>query len=161
MSEVRETPLPGVGIRYDFVTRSGARLGVLVHHGGRRSLLVYSVEDPDACRVTVELDGEDALTLAELLGAAHIGQALAAMQQEVQGLAIDWLTVAPSSPAVGHSLAELAVHTRTGVSVVAVLRGTETIPAPGAEARLQAGDTIVGVGTAEGMQRLYALLESG
>jgi TrkA domain protein len=161
MTEVRETPLPGVGIRYDFVTRAGTRLGVLVHHGGRRSLLVYSVDDPDACRATVELDGEDALTLAELLGAAHIGAALAAMQQEVQGLAIDWLSVAPSSPAVGRSLAELAVHTRTGVSVVAVLRGTETIPAPGAETRLEGGDTIVGVGTAEGMQRLYALLESG
>lgn len=161
MTEVRETPLPGVGLRYDFTTRSGDRLGVLVHHGGRRSLLVYSAEDPDACRATVDLDTEDAITLAELLGAAHIGQSLAAMQQEVQGLAIDWLTVAPSSPAVGRSLAELAVHTRTGVSVVAVLRGSETLPAPGADTRLEAGDTIVGVGTAEGMQRLYGLLESG
>jgi hypothetical protein len=31
MEEVSETKLPGVGVRYDFVTAAGQRIGVLVH----------------------------------------------------------------------------------------------------------------------------------
>jgi pilus assembly protein CpaC len=35
MSTVSETPLPGLGVRFEFVTNSGTRLGVLQRQGGR------------------------------------------------------------------------------------------------------------------------------
>jgi TrkA domain protein len=161
MADVEETPLPGVGARFDFETRRGRRVGVLVHRSGRRELLVYDRADPDSCTSSVSLDADDALTLAELLGATNVGQALTAVQQDVEGLAIDWLTISATSPMVGETLRTAAVHTRTGASVVAIVRGATTIPAPGADATLEAGDTVVGVGTPEGMQQLAALLEEG
>ena len=161
MSEVQETPLPGVGLRYDFESHHGERVGVLVHRTGRRDLLVYDRDDPDRCKSTVELEPDDALTLAELLGANQIGEALTTMRQNVEGLAIDWLPITAASPLGGQTLAESGIHTRTGVSIVAVLRGTETIPAPGADTRIEAGDTIVGVGTPEGMEQLFALFDQG
>jgi TrkA domain protein len=161
MSDVQETPLPGVGVRYDFLTRQGRRVGVLAHRTGRRDLLVFDRDDPDACTLTLNLDADDAIALAELLGAPQLGRTLEAMQQDVEGLAIDWLTVAPGSTIAGQSLRGAAVHTRTGVSVVAILRGRDTIPAPRADTVIEPGDTIVGVGTPEGMQRLFALLERG
>jgi len=49
MAEVRETKLPGVGVRFDFVAASGNPIGVLVHRSGRRDVLVYSRRDPSAC----------------------------------------------------------------------------------------------------------------
>ncbi len=61
MAEVRETELPGVGVRNDFVTGTGQRVGVLVHTTGRRELLVYGDEDPDACRVVLEVGEDDAV----------------------------------------------------------------------------------------------------
>jgi TrkA domain protein len=70
MADVTETKLPGVGARYDFLTASGQRVGVLVHRTGTRDLLVYSTRDPSSCERTIELDQEDAQTLAELLGAS-------------------------------------------------------------------------------------------
>ncbi len=158
MAEIRETELPGVGVRNDFVTGYGERLGVLVHHTGRRELLVYDREDPDACRVVVRLDEDDARTLAELLGVSRVSEQLAAMQQRVQGLAIDWVPVEPSSPLAGQSLRESAVHSHTGVSIVAIIRGDATIAAPGAEDTLEVGDTVVAVASTGGMKQFLDLL---
>ena len=36
MTEVRETQLPGVGVKHDFTTVDGRDVGVLVHRDGRR-----------------------------------------------------------------------------------------------------------------------------
>ncbi|MGH2814647.1 MAG: TrkA C-terminal domain-containing protein [Actinomycetota bacterium] len=46
--DIQETNLPGVGLRHDFTTRAGRQLGVVTHRTGRRDLLVYDREDPDA-----------------------------------------------------------------------------------------------------------------
>jgi TrkA domain protein len=160
MPDVQETQLPGVGIRYDFVTSEGERIGVLVHRSGRRELLIYDREDPDACRAVVRLDPGDTRTLAELFGASHVSEQLAAMQQ-VEGLTIDWVTISPTAQAVGQTLRDAALRTETGVSIVAVVRGAETMPAPGPDFILEPGDTAVVVGTPEGIERLATLLHEG
>src|SRR6266540_2111426 len=64
--DVNETPLPGVGLRYDFTTRSGRQVGVVSHRSGRRDLLVYDRKDPDTCTEVVQLTEEEADTLAEM-----------------------------------------------------------------------------------------------
>jgi TrkA domain protein len=160
MAEVQETHLPGVGIRYDFETGEGQRVGVLVHRSGRRELLLYDRDDPDACRAVVRLDTDDTRTLAELFGVSHVSEQLAAMQQ-IEGLAIDWVTVPPRATAVGRALRDAGLRTETGVSIVAVVRGDETVPAPAPDFVLQPGDTAVVVGTPEGIERLSSLLHKG
>ena len=89
--DVNETPLPGVGLRYDFRTRSGRQIGVVSHRAGRRDLLIYDRKDPDTCQEVVQLNGEEAETLAEILGTARNTGRLAELQQRIEGLAIDWL----------------------------------------------------------------------
>ena len=155
MAEVRETKLPGVGVRFDFVTGSGTPIGVLVHRTGRRDVLVYSRSDPSSCQSTIELAPEDATTLAELLGATRIAEELAAVQQDIAGLAIDWIKIDAGSDWAGRTLADAAVHTTTSVSIVALLDADGVaIAAPGADAVLAAGSTAVAVGTAEGLAQL-------
>ncbi len=161
MAEVSETPLPGVGIRYDFLTADGDRVGVLAHRTGRRELLVYDRDDPDACANVLRLDSDDTHTLAELLGASQVSERLADLQQHVEGLTIDWLRVGASSACSGCTLREAALRSETGVSIVAVVRGDQTIPAPGGDFQLQTGDTAVAVGTPEGIKELFHLLQSG
>jgi TrkA domain protein len=160
MGDVQETQLPGVGVRYDYVTSEGQHVGVIVHRSGRRELLLYDRQDPDACRDVIKLDGDDTRTLVELLGASHVSEQLAAMQQ-IEGLAIDWVTIAPTANAVGRSLRDAALRTETGVSIVAVVRGTVTMAAPGPDFVLQPGDTAVVVGTPDGIERLTSLLHEG
>jgi TrkA domain protein len=88
MAKVEETKLPGLGLRYDFLTARGNRLGVVHHRTGRRELLIYDRDDPDTCRDVIALDEDDSRTLAELLGASRVAEQLDHLQQ-VEGLAID------------------------------------------------------------------------
>lgn len=158
MREVSETHLPGVGVRHDFVTSSGERVGVLVHRTGRRELLLYDRRDPDACQAVVHLDGDDTRTLAELLGGSQVSEAVASIQR-VEGIAIDWVTVPAASRYVGVALRDAEFRTSTGVSIVAVARGETTLAAPGPDFTLQAGDVAVVVGTPEGIALLVDLLQ--
>ena len=159
MGNVEQTRLPGVGIRHDFETRGHRRIGVIAHRVGHRELIIYAEDDPDAVRETVRLDDDDAYTLAELLGASRITQALDNIRQSVEGLALDWLPIAETWWAAGHSIADSQMRRRTGVSIVAILRGDETIPSPEPDEQLHAGDTVVVVGTPDGIERATALLQ--
>ena len=161
MADVVETKLPGIGVRYEFVTSEGARVGVLVHRTGRRDVLVYSASDPSACEVSLALDSDDTRTLAELLGASRIAEQLAAVQQEIEGLAIDWIKIHPDAPWAGRTLADAAIHSSTGVSVVALIGPAGTTAAPGADDVLTPGTTVIAIGEAEGLAEVVAKLQGG
>ena len=161
INEVEETMLPGVGVRHDFSTRHGNRLGVISHRAGRRELLVYDEEDPDACRETVWLDEDEGHRLAEMLGGSAVNEHLGRMAQEIEGLAIDWVEVRATSDCVDASLTDAGVRREMGATVVAVQRGEngeEIVPAPTADFVLRAGDVAVIVGTPDGVDTLAARL---
>ena len=71
MSVVRETKLPGVGVRHEFTTEDGSDVAVIVHHDGRREVMTYEQNDPDACASLVTLSEPDTQTLAEILGVSY------------------------------------------------------------------------------------------
>ncbi len=72
MAEVSETKLPGIGVRYEFVTADGRRVGVVQHRDGRREIVIFDQRDPDACRELLRVEEDDSRTLAELLGGSRI-----------------------------------------------------------------------------------------
>lgn len=158
MAEVRETRLPGVGVRHDYTTSDGRELGVLVHRDGRREILVYDTEDPDICSSIVSLSAADTRTLSEMLGASQVTEAVAAVQQNIEGLAIEWVQVQAGSPGDGVSIADGEYRTRTGASIVAVIRGEVTVPAPGPDHMLLSDDVAVAVGTTDGLAALRELM---
>jgi TrkA domain protein len=160
MPQIDETPLPGVGIRQDFGCRSGTRIGVITRTSGRRELLVYDASDPDAVRTSLELTAEESEALADLLGRGAPAQQVEHLSAGViPGLAIDWVRVPLDQRP--RSIAEMEVRTRTGASVVAIVRAGDPIPAPGPEAVIEPGDTVVLVGTPSGIEAATRLLETG
>jgi TrkA domain protein len=161
MSDIREVKLPGVGIRYEFDTEDGKRMGVLTHRSGRRELFIGSSYDPDQFKRLVGLSQTDARTLAELWGASRVAEQLADLQQRIQGLVIDWLPVRDDAAYVGRTIGDTRIRTRTGVSVVAVVREEDATPAPGPDAVMHAGDYLVVVGTARGIEQVVELLHKG
>lgn len=161
MAEIRETPLPGVGLRYDFRTDAGDLIGVIAHRSGRRELLVYDREDPDRCREALNLDEEDAWTLGEILGGPKLTGPLATLQQSIQGLTIDWYRVEEGHASAGSTIGALQVRRRSGTTVVAVQRGDHTLPSPTPELELELGDVAVLVGTPEGIARALDVLRAG
>lgn len=161
MSEIHEVKLPGVGVRYEFETAEGKRIGVISHRTGLREIYVSRPDDPDEFKRVLGMSPDDARTLSELLGATRVAQQLADLQQRIEGLIIDWLPVRDDSPYVDRTIGDARIRTRTGVSVVAIVRGEEAVPAPDPHHKLSSGDYLVVVGTARGVEQVVELLRAG
>ena len=161
MSEIHEVKLPGVGVRYEFQTAEGKRIGVISHRSGLREIYVSRPDDPDEFRRVLGMSSDDARTLAELLGATRVAEQLAELQQRIEGLVIDWLPLRTDSPYVDRTIGDARLRSRTGVSVVAIVRGEDAVPAPGPEQRLQSEDYLVVVGTARGIEQAVEVLRAG
>ncbi len=159
MSQVEETQLPGVGVRHDFVTRRGDRVGMITHRTGHRELLIYDQEDPDSCRDTLRLEEDDVRTLSDMLGGAHVTEHLTELEQSVEGLTIDWVRVGSASPCSGRTIGGLGLGTDVSASIVAVIRDGRSVPTPQHDFELDEGDTAVVVGTQEGVRQIVAKLE--
>jgi TrkA domain protein len=160
MSRIEETKLPGVGIRFDFITQHGQRVGVVHHRGGRREIFICPPEDPDTALMVLDLNDDDVHTLADVLGVSPVIEEISQLQQ-VEGLAMDWLPIEPGSAYAGKTIGDARIRTRTGVSVVAVIRGDDPFPAPGPEFRFEADDITVVVGTAHGIEGVKTIFSDG
>lgn len=89
-----------------------------------------------------------------------MSEAVGPVEHEIEGLAIDWITLPEDSSFAGKTLGDGRIRTRTGVSVVAVVRGENTVPAPGPAFIFQAGDVAVAVGTPPGIAEARTILEA-
>jgi CPA2 family monovalent cation:H+ antiporter-2 len=71
---------------------------------------------------------------------------------------IERIPLAPTAPAVGQTLAETGLRSRTGALVLSVRRGESDIATPEATFRLAAGDVLVVVGQRQQLKGAYKLL---
>ena len=156
--DVEETRLPGIGLRHDLVTAAGRRIAVISQRTGARSVVLYDQDDPDAAGATGELTGEESEVLAELLGAPRVIERLSRLREQVTGLATEGVPIEPGSPYVGATLGDTAIRSRTGASVVAVLRGDDVVASPTPDFRFRAGDRLIVVGTENGVSAVGRLL---
>lgn len=158
MSAVRETRLPGVGVRHEFETEAGSAVAVIVHFDGRREIVTYDSADPDACHSLINLSANDTQTLAELLGVSHVTETCESVRQSIEHLALEWVELPVTSSVAGMSIGSGEFRSRTGASIVAVMRNDTPIPAPEAGFILEAGDILVAVGDPDGLTSLRTLL---
>jgi TrkA domain protein len=155
---VEITPLPGIGTRQDFTIRAGRRVGVITYRDGRFELILSKASDPDSCAASIPLSPEEANTLAGLLGAPQLVAHLREEHRDITGITTRQL---PVTAFASHSLGETALRTRTGASVVAVVRSGNAHPSPGPDFLFENGDLAVVVGTAEGLDAAAEILHGG
>jgi TrkA domain protein len=156
--DINETPLPGIGVRYEFTSESGDHVGVVVRRDGKRDVALYDRQDPDSCRGTMELSEGDASKLAELLGGTNITARLESLRHMVEGLAIEWVTMPSSGGLTGKTIGDGHIRTTTSASVVAVIRNDDGIPGPGPDFSLLAGDTVLVMGGDDAVGKARAIL---
>ncbi|MGW7418237.1 cation:proton antiporter regulatory subunit [Streptomyces sp. NPDC054863] len=150
----RRSTLPGIGTQYDFTTEGGRHLSVVVHHDGRRFIGFYDRDDPDACQQAIPLSPDEATALAHLLDASPTD----AVRTDGIDLVTEHIPVTSRSPYGGKLLGDTKARSRTGASIVAVLRRTSAHPSPEPGFRLAIGDTLVAVGTREGVDALADII---
>ncbi|MFC4002434.1 cation:proton antiporter regulatory subunit [Prauserella oleivorans] len=158
---VEVTPLPGIGVRKDFALDNGRRVGVVTHRDGKIELIVSKSDDPDACVASLPLTADEAGALANLLGAPQLVAQLTEEHRELPGISTKQLPIKSGSPFDGRTLADTAIRSRTGVSVVAVMRAGQVHPSPSPDFTFTAGDLLVAVGTSEGLDATAKILQHG
>ncbi|GAA0421370.1 potassium transporter TrkA [Acrocarpospora corrugata] len=159
--EIEQTALPGIGLKHEFTTHSGRRIGVVSHRTGRRDLIIYDKSDPDRACENVQLNDDEADALVELLGAPRIVQRLNDLHREVEGLMSVQLPISPGSPYDGRSLGDARIRTRTGASVVAVVRSGQVNASPTPDFQFLAGDVVVVVGDEDNTAAVADILTDG
>ncbi len=153
---LRATPLPGIGVQYDLVTREQRHLSVVAHRDGGRTVNLYRDDDPDSCAQSLRLTAPEAASLIDALSPSHHSSSL--LSTTPLGLVAERVEVAGGSRWNGRVLGETRMRTETGASVVAVLRRSEAIPSPTPAFRLAGGDVIIVIGTREGVDAAAAIL---
>lgn len=158
--DLREAHLPGVGRKYTLTLKQGGKLVLIIHNSGQRELFWVEPEEDDPS-LSIKLTEEEAREMAFILGGVRY-QPLPADKVNflLQEVVMEWVPVSEGCEMEGRTLAELELRRRTGVSVIAILREGKTIPSPDPyRERIQAGDTLVAVGTRAQIERILPMCQ--
>ena len=158
--EVNEVLLPGIGLRYEFVTADGDRIAIVAHRTGQFDLVAYRATDPDESVPLFRLTADEADAVAEILGATRIAERFADLTREVPGLSAGQIVVPAGSRHAGQPLSHSRARTRTGASIVAIVRGGHVIASPTPAEVLRSGDILVVIGTDSGIAGVREIIQS-
>lgn len=159
--EIRERELPGVGIKYEVDISAAGTVAVLIHTGGKRTLYYRADRDADFERIT-DLSDSQARALGLLLVGAYY-QPVPTQIGDVTPTAerIKWHQLGTDDDAVGRSVADLELESRTGAAVLAVIRDGERTANPDGSFVLDVDDNIAAIGDQDAHDTLGALFRDG
>ena len=158
MSVVRESDLIGIGKKYQIETDSGDNMVVVIHDDGKRELYRRDEEENEThCVMT--LSDEESRQMAGILGGlSYKPKALETIEVALDDLRIEWYKVGQSNDGVNKTIGELNVRQKTGASIIAAIKDSETIINPGPDYAIQTGDTLVIAGKAKNIKLLKEIL---
>ncbi|EID14037.1 cation:proton antiporter regulatory subunit [Mycobacterium xenopi] len=159
--DVKEVLLPGVGLRYEFASHEGDRIGIIARRSGDFEIVLYGPEDPDQARPVFRLTDEEADTVAQILGAPRIAERFTELTREIPGLETGQVRIPPESPFVGRPLGDTRARTRTGASIVAIVRNEQVLASPGPSEILRADDVLIVIGTKDGIAGVQQIVDKG
>ena len=156
---VYETDVPGVGRKFEYELDGEDRLVVLIHHDGKREVFRRPSADADGTKL-FELTDKQAREFGTILEGAYFQPVdIDRVEVPLGEAIIEWTELHEGSPLDGESLRDADLRQRTGVSVVAVQRGDETVANPEPAFELVAGDILVTLGTREEQGELADLVK--
>ncbi|MCS7243143.1 MAG: TrkA C-terminal domain-containing protein [Candidatus Calescibacterium sp.] len=144
MSFFEEVDLPGLGRKY-IIRTADSEIQVIVYESGIKQ--VYFLKGEDVL-FEFTLTSEEAKKLGLILTEA-LYQTISKEKVEYiqKQLIFEWLKISDKSYFVDKTLSELEVRKKTGVSIVAVIRGKEFVVNPDPyNFKFSPNDTIVCIG---------------
>jgi TrkA domain protein len=127
---VYETDVPGVGRKFEYELGGEDRLVVLIHHDGKREVFRRPSDDADGTKL-FELSDKQAREFGTILEGAYFQPLdLESVEVPLGEAIIEWNDLPDDSPVAGESIRDADLRRRSGVSVLAVQRGEETVANP-------------------------------
>ena len=159
MAEIVETELPGIGKRFKLDLKKGGTLSVVVRLDGERDVYhrLKGEEEPHVFSLT-ELEARQVSSI--LVGTYYRMHPMEMLEEALEKKAgLHSVHVPRGTPVAGKRIGDLDVRKRTETSIVAIIRDSgESIPNPDPSTAIERDDMLVVIGTAEGVDRLKALL---
>ena len=138
--DVKEMLLPGVGLRYEFDIRDGDRIGVIARRSGDFELVIYSRDDPDEARPLFRLTERGGRSAGpDPRGAADRRDASQTSPGKFRGSTPGRWRSARTARSSDRPLGDTRARTRTGASIVAIVRDDEVLVSPGPTELLRSG----------------------
>lgn len=145
----KETDLPGIGKKYTLHLNSGQDVAIIIHLSGKREIFYFDNPDDDPQFHFVMNEEE-----AQLLGSVLLGSYFKPEQEQQKELlmgklSIEWVTIDKLCTLVGKSILQSEIRKMTGVTIIAIIRGKESIINPMPDEIILEKDTLVVVGNRE------------
>lgn len=154
---VYESDLPGVGKKFEIELDEENALVIVIHNTGKREIF-HREGEADSAKL-FELSDKMARQVGTILEGAYF-QPIATDTTETMldgDSLLEWVKVVEDSKLVGKTLEALDFRNATGASVVSIQRDDETESNPGPETKIEAGDTLIVLGTREACRQAESL----
>lgn len=145
----KETDLTGIGKKYTLKLNAGNNLAIIMHLSGKREIFYFDDPDDDPQFHFVMNEEE-----AQLLGSVLLGSYFKPEQEQQRELlmgklSIEWVTIEKNCPLVNKSILESEIRQKTGITIIAIIRGNDSIINPQPDEKIFEKDTLVAVGNRE------------
>ncbi|TKH44399.1 potassium:proton antiporter [Paenibacillus terrae] len=161
--DIRESILPGIGIKYRIDAESGDRIVIIIHDDGRRELYHFDYKDLEQSISMTTLSDQEARLVASIIGGmTYKPKQLESVEMTFDDFIIEWYRVEPHYASVGKSIGELDVRQNSGATVIAIVekKGNKYVN-PGPEVIISEGATVVVVGERDQQKRFKQILMNG
>jgi TrkA domain protein len=163
MSTISESNLPGVGRKFQIETTSGDRLIIVIHDDGTRELYHFTRKNLDRAASVLTLTDGEARQIAGIVGGlTYVPKALPSDEIVLDDLVLEWFTIGEGANAVGKTISDLQVRSKTGASIVSIIEPDRVKRInPEAGTVLNQGAILVLAGDRRSIQSLKHLLVHG
>jgi len=142
---------------------SGDRLTIVIHDDGTRELYHFSRKNLDRPASVLRLTDGEARQIAGIVGGlTYVPKSLPSTEVVLEDLVLEWFTLPQGAFAVGKTISQLQLRTRSGASVVSIIepKGTKRTN-PEATTLLNEGATLILAGDRRSNAKLKHLLVNG
>ncbi|WP_445505915.1 cation:proton antiporter regulatory subunit [Niallia sp. 03190] len=159
---IREIALPGIGQKYELVTKNNDKVVIVIHDDGRREVFHFDDDDHEESISCVVFNDIESRQIAGILGGmAYKPKALETIEVAFNDLIIEWYKVEFGSKVVNQTIGNSDIRNKYNVNVIAIMKkNTEKMLSPGPETVIEAGDTLVISGERQSLKKLILELLS-
>ncbi|MBI1864700.1 MAG: cation:proton antiporter regulatory subunit [Nitrospirae bacterium] len=155
--KMHEAELPGVGRKFWIHTDAGEKVTIIRHSAGKREVYRFQKGEEFPSSV-IELSEEEAREVGAVLSGEFRLRTVERMDVIVKEMSLEWVKVEPGSSADGRTIRELAIRTKTGISILAILREDLCVPGPESSEVLKGDDVLLVIGRPEHHKRFRKVL---